>query len=598
MLLERRRSPLSPALLAQVGIGWAALSGLLLIVGWSAIGGLKFPDPDDIMRLVQVRDLIAGQSWFDVSQYRVDSANGGVPMHWSRLVDIPLVLVIMALSPFVGMANAELAAIIIVPLFTLAIAMLLAARIAWRLLGEDEAIMTCVAIAVSVPLLFQFGLLRIDHHGWQIVCALTAMNGLMARKASTGGWVAGSAVAFWLTISIEGLPLAAAVFGVLALRWIRNRNERDWLVRGMQALAAVSAVLFLLTRGVGDLATYCDAIGPAQIGMFCWGALVFGVMSKAEPLPLPAIWLGFVVAAGGAIGLMLMAAPQCAGGGFAALDPMVKYYWYDRVHEGLPIWQQLQLEAALHYAVAPLIGIFAVLNLISESRDWLRRFWIDYAIVLIAAFAVSLLVARAGAVAGALAAVPLAWQIRKWLRAIRLMRAPTPRVIATAGVALALLPALPVMLFGWAMPAQASLGGVAALEAKAPKASKCQIAETSRLLRNLPAGEIFAPLDIAPRLLLETDHSVIATGHHRGQAGMKVVIETSLASADDARIALSARGTNYVAICADLGEPRMYAHIAPQGFVANLIDGEPPEWLEPIELNSNSSLKVWRVSGN
>ena len=40
------------------------------------------------MRLVEVRDLIAGQGWFDLTQHRLDPP--GVSMHWSRVIDAPL----------------------------------------------------------------------------------------------------------------------------------------------------------------------------------------------------------------------------------------------------------------------------------------------------------------------------------------------------------------------------------------------------------------------------------------------------------------------------------------------------------------------------
>ena len=42
------------------------------------------PDPDSQLRLVQVRDLLAGQGWFDGNQYRLGV--DGVAMHWSRPV--------------------------------------------------------------------------------------------------------------------------------------------------------------------------------------------------------------------------------------------------------------------------------------------------------------------------------------------------------------------------------------------------------------------------------------------------------------------------------------------------------------------------------
>jgi hypothetical protein len=88
------------------------------------------------MRLIQVRDLLAGQSWFDVNQALVDAPGGGVPMYWPRLVDIPLALVIVVLTPLSGAATAETAAMVAVPLLTLGLAMLLAARTARRLPGD------------------------------------------------------------------------------------------------------------------------------------------------------------------------------------------------------------------------------------------------------------------------------------------------------------------------------------------------------------------------------------------------------------------------------------------------------------------------------
>ena len=46
---------------------------------------------DDAMRLVQVRDLLAGQGWFDLTQYRLNPPDG-VAMHWSRLIDLPIAI--------------------------------------------------------------------------------------------------------------------------------------------------------------------------------------------------------------------------------------------------------------------------------------------------------------------------------------------------------------------------------------------------------------------------------------------------------------------------------------------------------------------------
>lgn len=592
MLVERRRAAFTINFLVRLGLAWLAVSAMLVAINWSAIAALRFPDPDDTMRLIQVRDLLGGQAWFDLSQHRVDAPGGGVPMHWSRLVDIPLALAILLLTPILGPENAETAVLVIVPLITLGLSMMLAARIAWRLLGDEEAILTSLVLAISVPVLFQLGPLRIDHHGWQIVCALAAVNGLMARSPVLGGRIIGASLATWLAISLEGLPLAAIIFAVIAVRWLRHRDARVMMVGAIQSLALVSLALFLLTRGIDDLALYCDAISPVHLAMFLWGAVVLTLFAKFEPMPRGILLSGFAIAGGGALAGLLMAAPQCAsGGGFSALDPIVAKYWHANVLEGMPIWRQ-SLSTALQYAVTPLIALVAAIALAARSRDWLRQFWFDYAVILAGAFVVSIFVSRAGAVACVLAAPPLAWQLRQWLRAIRTMEQPAPRMVAMVGVVCALLPAFPAILLANAMPARASLGGVPDV---AVKAVDCRMQDAGPVLAELPKGEFFAPMDIAPELLLTTDHTVIATGHHRGNAGMRVLMETALGSPDEAKAALAKRGTAYVALCPALGEARMYAKIAPEGFVADLIDGQAPGWLEPVALDQGNGLKVWRI---
>lgn len=590
MLVDRRHPIVDGDLLLRWGLCFAMVAVLLLVGTWSSIGARGFPDPDDTLRLIQVRDLIAGQGWFDVTQYRVDAPGGGVPMHWSRLVDIPLAATILALTPLIGQSQAEGAAIVAIPLLTFGIAIFLAGRIAWRLLGDEATGFACLALALSVPVLVQMRPLRIDHHGWQIVFALLAMNGLMARDPRRGGWVIGGALAMSLAISIEGLPLAAAIMGVLALRWLRDRREAVCLISAMQVLAVGSAALFFATRGIADLVNHCDAVSPVHLAIFAWGALALTGLGALGPHPRAFIIGGFAIAGTGAVAILGVVAPQCAGGAFSDMDPIVRTYWYQSIAEGLPVWRQ-SLSGALQMVVPALVGLGAAIQLARTSHGWLGRFWSEYAMILFAALLVALFVSRASAVAGAIAAAPLGWQIREWIRAARMMRRPSKRVLTLAGVALALMPAMPVTLLGMAAPAQASIGP------EPEKVSSCDIAGSARALRNIPTGEIFAPMDISPRILFETDHSVVATSHHRGQKSMRFAIETFIGSPEQARRALTARGTDYVALCPDLGEPRVYMAAAPEGFAAKLVEGEQFDWLQPVDTGVEGGMRVWRVIG-
>src|SRR3546814_19680521 len=70
-------------------IVWFIVHVVIFVSQWPAIAALRLADTDDAMRMAQVRDLLAGQGWWDLTQYRVNPADGGVLMHWSRIVDAP-----------------------------------------------------------------------------------------------------------------------------------------------------------------------------------------------------------------------------------------------------------------------------------------------------------------------------------------------------------------------------------------------------------------------------------------------------------------------------------------------------------------------------
>ena len=62
---------------------------------------LRNGDNDSLLRLVQIRDLIGGQGWFDLHQYRM-GPEGGFVMHWSRLVDAPIAAIMLGVAAVTG----------------------------------------------------------------------------------------------------------------------------------------------------------------------------------------------------------------------------------------------------------------------------------------------------------------------------------------------------------------------------------------------------------------------------------------------------------------------------------------------------------------
>ena len=322
----------------RVLITWALLAVTMILINFRLIAMLRFGDPDDALRLLQVRDLLAGQSWFDVHQYRI-AAPEGVAMHWSRLVDIPIAGMLLLLRPLLGTVGAEYVTVVMVPLLTLLCAMALLGRMAARWFNDEVVAMSCLMIGLSPTVLCQFTPMRIDHHGWQIVLALVALSGLHAKDALRGGAVIGTALAALLAISIEGLPLTALFLGVCALRGLRAPAARfDWLCAASASLALASVAIFLGTRGTYDLITHCDAVSPVHLALFVWTAAGAAALRFAAPRTLVGQLAGLAVMGAGAVSIMFGVAPECRGGAFVMLDPLVKRYWYDSVAEGMPFW--------------------------------------------------------------------------------------------------------------------------------------------------------------------------------------------------------------------------------------------------------------------
>src|SRR3569623_2707823 len=100
-----------------------ALTLVWALRSWADLSALRLPDPDDMMRLQQIRDWLGGQRFADLTQYRLGYA--GTPMHWSRLPDLVPAAIIWSLEGPFGRHTAELAAVILWPasLFACAIAL-------------------------------------------------------------------------------------------------------------------------------------------------------------------------------------------------------------------------------------------------------------------------------------------------------------------------------------------------------------------------------------------------------------------------------------------------------------------------------------------
>ncbi|MFS0737932.1 hypothetical protein ABC347_12855 [Sphingomonas sp. 1P06PA] len=568
---------------------WAAAAFCYWWVARGELSAFELPDPDDQLRLQQVRDLIAGQSWFDLTQYRINSPDG-VAMHWSRIVDVPIAAVMLLARPVVGAAAAETAALVIVPLLTLAAAMAAAALLTSRLDRRPIAIFATLALApLTNGALAQMQVMRIDHHGWQIVLTLLAAAMMLDPRPRRSGAATGIACALLLHISLEGLPMTAAIGAVLGLRWlVRPATEVQRFRWFASVLAGASLLGFVLLRPASAWATIlCDVITPVHLAMLAAGAV--GVLIATEfTTARSMIWRAAALAATGLVAAALypLIAPQCVTGAFSALDPIVRTFWYLRIEEGLPLsWSNPVVLVGM--VAFPAIALAGAINALRLAPADQRLDWISYLILLAVATLLATQVARTGGTATMLALPGAVAAALALARLASRFRSPILRVPAITLAMIAILPITPPLVTVLA-------SRFIAPSVRERKQTLCGTDANYRRLRALPPAILLADLDISPGILIATHHRMIASGHHRNLQGIRDTLVTMMAPIATARTVIARRHVDYVVLCTDLAETHAYRKQAPQGLAARLSRGEAIDWLQPVAL-PGARIKVWRV---
>lgn len=555
---------LAVALVGTLGAIWAMRN-------WGDLALLRLPDSDDSMRLQQVRDWLGGQRWADVRQYRV-GVPGGVAMHWSRLPDLPIAAIILAATPLLGVAAAEIAAIILVPLLYFVAVLMLVGAIARQFGGAAIARTAMLVAALAYPATSLFMPGRIDHHSAQLALLAAAVHGMVARSTKMRGVAVGAAMVASVAIGLEMLPVIAATGGWAVAEWLRRSRGADARLAGIGggvALCGVAAAGLIPVTSPLDL---CDAVNPALrwvIVAFGFAAQMLGTFASRIPAPR---WLMAAIVGAILIGFAFALAPQCVSGPYGAVDPMLRRLWLANVAEATPL-PRASFGVSLSYAGVMIVGLIAT---VAQARRHGGDWW-----ALVALLAVALMVTFVqvrGAYVGALLAAPgLAAMIA------------AARARGTAPLAAAWLASAGIFY-----PIVAALGPRAA-DHPTPAVEDCTEPTELAALARLPAGRIVAPIDIGAFAVSATHHASLAAPYHRNNAANAAMYRFFLGSERAARAVAARDRLTYVAWCAGAFEEiDLDRDAAPDALIRRIRADKPPAWLRPVK---PGRLRVWRIEG-
>jgi hypothetical protein len=555
-------------------------------------------DNDAILRLVEVRDLLGGQGWFDKQQYRMGLA-GGFEMHWSRLIDAPIAGLILVAKMFgASTKRAENFAIFMWPVLLSFVTLLAALRIAHAKGGLSAAVFTSIVAVPTFQLLGQFANGQIDHHNAQTALSLTFIAALVAvRPSITSGSICGLCLALMSGIGIE--TQVHMVLGALAvtLLFLYNSQHYSCLVSG-----------FGLSFALGNLVIFFGTISPAD-----YSHATCDTFSIAQAMPSIIGGLGLSAAAFfsgddsnfvkrflllSIVGMVNIAAAwptslPCVGNPLAGIDPLVQKFWLAHIKEAVPFLTVLKddFSIALAYLMPIVVGLILACYFALKKAN-LRL----TAIIIGGAVLTSLLIS---------------------LFQFRTIIMGTHMVLPLLGIAAALV-------FKWADQAGKNLlhrvamvGFVlgcfghswvvadvligeplennTAKEASTKNEKACSGPDFIAMLNAIPATTLMAVSNLGPDILIDTPHRVLAGPYHRNIEGLKASINAHILPPDQARLAMTKSGATHYVWCKGANEVSYLSK--ENGFAADMLAGKVPAWLEQVSAAPNGDYAVYRIKG-
>jgi hypothetical protein len=564
--------------------------------GFRALGDAG-GDNDSLLRLVEVRDLIAGQGWFDLHQYRM-GPQGGFVMHWSRLVDAPIAVIILVASAVTGsMALAETIAQILWPALTYALTLFFLVRAASRFGGEIAAL---PAVVIGAAALYFIGIFEpgaLDHHNVQLMLASASLWLLLEAPSQKGAALCcGICAALMIAVGMETAPYVAVLGLAVAAFFAFGGPAEKRIARGFGlGFAGISALAFIATippPAWGQ--AQCDAFSVAQFALAAVAGAGLAVIASADAangtFRRRVVSLGLLAAALAA--LTLLAFPQCLAAPYGNVDPRLRALWLDHISEMQSVFELAAKDPAsvVGRYVTPLVAI-ALMAVRFQRGAWRRQ---DSAVaaLLVAAFLVSAWQVRGSTFSIAFAVVPLSAWVGAWRERANAEPAAHGVALKMAAVWLASVNATWI---GAAAAASVAIEGGTEPGVAAAHAGVCEKRADFADLAAQRATTVLAISNLGSPILAYSEHRAIAGPYHRNTAGNLMVVEAFMGSSDAAKAVVERQHVGIVALCRASPEGAILVENAPQGFLAGLMRGAVPAWLEPIAETSGKPVELYRV---
>ncbi|MBL4613353.1 MAG: hypothetical protein JKY27_00550, partial [Magnetovibrio sp.] len=312
--------------------------------------GEWFVGSDTYMRMVRVQDWWQGGNWYESISPRSNWPHGEV-LHWTRPLDVLLIILAAPFWPFIGFDKALFISGVIVSPVVSIMAMWALVRGTRNLLDVRGQVILLVLFAFQPITRFYFLAARPDHHAL-ILLSFTLTLALILQfahdpvKQKKAPIWAGVATAFGIWVSIESLTTELFALAALALPWLITGDQR-WLA-GLRRFTIAGALTLAVMLGIEQPPSQWlnseefDRLSTIHVVLLALIALGIEIMWRRSDQS-QASWrerlgVGAAAAAGAAL-VMAILYPAFFKGPFgAAMDPRLADLWLGKIQELQPLW--------------------------------------------------------------------------------------------------------------------------------------------------------------------------------------------------------------------------------------------------------------------
>lgn len=597
----------------------------------------QLSDPDDYMRLNEVIGWLQGQSWFDLSVPRM-SPDAHTVIHWSRLVDLPIALMMLLFIHAFGLSSAAMIASWIVPSFLFGLLLWLASALAGIFVGKDRANLTSLLVLFAPMVLFNFTPGRVDHHGYQILIAGFGVLCLTQILQSKQGWryAIATAIAFacGLWIGTEALPWLMFFIACAALcsAWNGGFALRNAAVFGGSFAVATTFILVIALPASEFSSRALSWFSPADVilgfltsGIFL-ASWLLGRLTDNKYLRVSLVTaLGLFAAL-----IFIWLVPDILQGPFADYDRFNSTVALDNITEAMPLghafwidhsnpltWQRA-LNAFIHSLFLPLLALGAIGYNCVQKKNKLRQIWSINGVFLLTATLLTLFwQVRVGYFMELFALAPLTWLLAtgwEWCG----KRFKKRQLFWSEIFVFLVLGPLPVLL----LPALFDSGTLyrdVVLFPAARSLSNCNLKPAAEFLGQKYGQKnitLMSGMNEGPELLFRTPYKVIG-GNFNVPGNPDVFAFFSARTDSDAQKILRKWHVNSVMTCRNIspfmagfdhplfghnaflqvknGKLHLASSIDHPSLIEKLVNGKAPNWLKPIEIPGNSDYLLFEV---